>query len=324
MLNMKLHRVENIINVLGIIAMMFLDSWYPSIEKLINSDGFFTIMLKYLFLYFFLNFMGEIISIIYLYNKKYNLTLAIDNNIQGLMSLFILPVIYIMIIIVILGYIGIMYSLYLQVQKPYAVAIVTILLGFINGFQIGIEKYYEINNITYKRTIKINRRRKNIFIEEKPFDHSFNNMISISIIIFFLFYPINYFIEIFVGNIALTIFGLILLVPICYKAINLLYQKIFIKYELENENNFQVTILYIVYSIGCLIGFLYYDLSSISIIIGDTKFMDLTPSLKILLLIMTGYLPIRLIPIIFSINYKLHEKIINTLFVIIYIIKKFM
>ncbi|GHT70958.1 hypothetical protein FACS1894110_23280 [Spirochaetia bacterium] len=317
---MTIRKIENIINVLLILATIFLHNWYSYMEILVMGNSFFAILLKYILLYFSSAFMGEIISIIYLYNKKRKNLFNAFANISGVKVLLY----FIVMPIVGLTYIGIMYSFYIQIDKPYTSAIVVIVFGIINGFQIGVEKYYEENKLMDKVLVKIKKNKRKIFRNEKPFDHSFNNMLSTFFVIFVIFYPINYIIETHIDNIIFTIVSSAMLFVFCYKIINIIYDKVFIYCELEYENSIFTTILYFLYSIGTFIGFIYYDISIIELVNMNLELNDLTLYSNIILIIMTGYLPIRLIPIIFSMNYKLYEKILNIIFIVIYTVRKIM
>jgi hypothetical protein len=312
---MRIYRIENIVNIFLLIATIFLDRWYPYLDTLIKGNDFFVILLKYVLLYFFLSFMGEIVSIIYLYNKKKKNLSGIFDNVQGLRFLLFFPIIF----IVGLTYIGIMYSLYIQIEPPYVSAIMAIFFGFFNGFQTGMEKYYEEN---LNEGIPIGTKKNKFIRNEKPFDHSFNSMIPIFLVLFLIFYPIDYFVELFFDNIVFTVLFSVIVFMICYKINEILYKSIFIHFELEHENNLRISVLYGVYFLCCFIGFIYYDNSIVNIVEKNLELDDFRISSRIILLIMTGYLPIRLIPILFSIKYKFHEKIINMAFVIIYMIKK--
>jgi hypothetical protein len=314
---MRIYRIENIVNIFLLIVTIFLDRWYPYFAALIKGNDFFTIQLKYVLLYFFLSFMGEIVSIIYLYNKKKQNLSYIFDNAQGLKSLLLFPVIF----IVGLTYIGIMYSLYIQIEPPYVSAIMAIFFGFFNGFQIGIEKYYE-KNLDKEIPISTKRNKKKSIRNKKPFDHSFNNMLSIFLVLFLIFYPIDYFVELFFDNIVFTVLSAIIVFMICYKINEIIYKSIFFHFELEYENSPMISVLYGVYLLCCFIGFIYYDSSVANIVEKNLELDNFRISSRIILLVMTGYLPIRLIPILFSIKYKFHEKIINAAFVIIYMIKK--
>ncbi|MDR1351707.1 MAG: hypothetical protein LBK05_00375 [Treponema sp.] len=314
---MRIYRIENIVNIFLLIAAIFLDRWYPYLAVLIKGNDFFAILLKYVLLYFFLSFMGEIVSIIYLYNKKKRSLSHVFDNVQGLRFLLFFPVIF----IVGLTYIGIMYSLYIQIEPPYVSAIMAIFFGFFNGFQTGMEKYYE-ESLNKGISIGTKKTKNQLIRNEKPFDHSFNNMISISLVLFLIFYPTDYFVELFFDNIIFTVSFSVIVFMICYKINVFLYKSIFIHFELEHENNLRISVLYGVYLLCCFIGFIYYDSSIVNIVENNLELNDFRISSRIILLIMTGYLPIRLIPILFSARYKFHEKIINAAFVIIYMIKK--
>jgi hypothetical protein len=314
---MRIYKIENIVNIVLLIVTIFLDRWYPYLATLIKENDFFVMQLKYVLLYFSLSFMGEIVSIVYLYNKKKQTLSYIFNNVQGLRILLIFPIIF----IIGLTYIGIMYSLYIQIEPPYASAVMAVFFGFFNGFQIGIEKYYE-EKINKGIPLGTKKNKKKSSKNEKPFDHSFNNMLSIFLVLFLIFYPIDYFVEVFFDNVVFTILSSIIVFAICYKINEILYKTIFIHFELAHENNLKISVLYGAYLLCCFIGFVYYDSSIVNIVEKNLELGDFRISSKIILLIMTGYLPIRLIPILFSIKYQFHEKIINVAFVIIYMVKK--
>jgi hypothetical protein len=318
---MKISWIENFVNLIVIVAIVFIDKWYPVIDASIQMNNFVTITIKYILLYFLLCFMGETASIIYLYSSKNKLGSKLSNmmdNLHGLKFFLIFPLIF----FIGMTYIGIMYALYVQMESPYVSFVLIIFCGFINGFQIGVERYYEKNNAA--KTTLTKKRKNNIkpHDDKKSFDHSFNYMLSMFMTIFMIFYPINYFIEVHINNVILTSITSIVLVIICGKLIDIVYTRIFINYELEYRNNWITSIFFSLYLTGCFAGFIYYDISMVEIVKINLELNDSNITSKVILLLMTGYLPIRLIPIIFSMKYKYYEKAINMAFVFVYLLRK--
>jgi hypothetical protein len=168
----------------------------------------------------------------------------------------------------------------------------------------------------------VKKKSKIIYNDNKPYDHSFSSMIPTFIVLFMIFFPINYIIELFTKHILLIVGITIILSVICYKIFTIFYNELFEKFELRRENNSIITILYMLYSICCYIGYIYYNLSVDNMVSEALMQNELEFLTKVILLIITGYLPLRIIPLLISTQSTLIEKIINILVVLVYLVKK--
>jgi hypothetical protein len=323
---MKINKVDNFINTLIIFATLSFEKWYPLFDTYVRSGGFFSTLLRYILLFFSCCFIGEILSIIKIFspwrNKRLEKIKNSESIVIGFIKLLFLPLLMIPLLFLSLSFIGIVYSLYVEFKKPYAISFLVVICGILNGFAIGMEKYYEKNEIVEKKLIR-KIKNKVLYSSEKPYDNSFSSMIPIFMVIFFIFYPINYIVEYFIQHISIIVIMYVVLSVICFKLYTIFYEKLFVQYELENDNNITVTIIYVFYSIFCFIGYIYYNTSMDIIVSEAINQNSFKVSGKIMLLIITGYLPIKVIPIIISGQYKWFEKVIHTLVVGIYILKKY-
>lgn len=182
--------------------------------------------------------------------------------------------------------VGTFYAVYRNLVFPYVSVILTAINGFMLGLSIGAERSLEAGAFGPQGS---GRARE-------LFDHALKNNLPFGALALVVVFPVDWFIE---GS-AYPAVAKAILIGACLAGYLYLGSKLsdlpWTKVELKPRNNLATSLVVVALTCGSMLGYRYWDESAAE----GIRQINGSPTLAIVMLVMSGLVPIRIVPLVFA------------------------